>query len=341
MTTTTDSSPKDNPTLAFAELQPDDVLNALDELGIRCDGRLLTLNSYENRVYQVGTEDGRSVVAKFYRPERWSDAAITEEHAFSTELHELDIPVVPPLRMDGHTLHKHGPFRLSVTECHPGRPPELDDTDLLEQLGRLVARIHLHGQIEPFEHRPWLTIEAFGERSADYLLDNRFIPAELEDVYDGLVEHLLDAVDDCFERAGDVAWIRLHGDFHPGNVLVQNDRLHIVDLDDARMGPAIQDLWMFLSGDRAEQTPQLASLLTGYEQFRRFDARELWLIEGLRTLRIMHYAAWIARRWEDPAFKTAFPWFDTQKYWDEHILSLREQQALMQEPPLVWQADGR
>ncbi len=338
MTSSNNSSHHGNPTLAFAGLQPDDVLNALDGLGIHCDGRLLTLNSYENRVYQVGTEDGRFVVAKFYRPERWSDAAILEEHAFSAELHALDIPVVPPVVIEGRSLHKHGPFRLSVAECHPGRPPELDDADLLEQLGRLVARIHLHGEIEPFSARPALTIDDFGERSADFLLENRFIPVELEGVYEGLVEYLLDAVEDCFERAGDVAWIRLHGDFHPGNVLVQNDRLHIVDLDDARMGPAVQDLWMFLSGDRAEQTPQLASLLAGYEQFRRFDARELWLVEGLRTLRIMHYAAWIARRWEDPAFRTAFPWFDTRKYWDEHILSLREQQALMQEAPLVWQS---
>ncbi len=338
MTSPTKTTPDIDPTLAFAGLQPDDVLNALDELGLRCDGRLLTLNSYENRVYQVGTEEGRFVVAKFYRPERWTDAAILEEHAFSAELHALDIPVVPPMIIDGRTLHKHGPFRLSVAECHPGRSPELDDADLLEQLGRLIARIHLHGEIEPFAARPSLTIEGFGDHSADFLLEKHFIPVELEGVYEGLVEHLLNAVEDCFERAGDVSWIRLHGDFHPGNVLVQNERLHIVDLDDARMGPAVQDLWMFLSGDRDEQTPQLASLLTGYTQFRHFDARELWLIEGLRTLRIMHYAAWIARRWDDPAFKTAFPWFDTRKYWDEHILSLREQQALMQEPPLVWQA---
>ena len=337
----TPDSDFDDPTLAFASLQPDDVLNALDGLGIRCDGRLLTLNSYENRVYQVGTEDGPFVVAKFYRPDRWSAAAILEEHSFSAALSALDIPVVPPLVIGGQSLHKHGPFRVSVADCHPGRPPELDDADLLEQLGRLIARIHLHGETSDFMHRPALTIEDFGDRSADFLLEKHFIPVELEAVYDGLVEHLLDAVDACFDRAGDVPWIRLHGDFHPGNVLVQNERLHIVDLDDARMGPAVQDLWMFLSGDRDEQTPQLASLLSGYEQFRPFDARELWLVEGLRTLRIMHYAAWIARRWEDPAFKAAFPWFDSRKYWDEHILSLREQLALMQEPPLVWQSEVR
>lgn len=330
----------DNPALAFAALQPNDVLAAVESLGFECDGRLLTLNSYENRVYQVGVEDHEPVVAKFYRPGRWSDDAILEEHAFSADLAALDIPVVPPIDIDGRTLHERGPFRLSVSPCHPGRPPELDDEHLLEQLGRLVARIHLHGEAGLFDHRPTLDIESFGESSADFLLENEFVPVELEQVYEGLAEHLLDGVDACFERAGDVENIRLHGDFHPGNVLVQGDRVHIVDLDDARNGPSVQDLWMFLSGDREEQTPQLAVLLDGYRQFRPFDARELNLVEGLRTLRIMHYAAWLARRWDDPAFKLAFPWFDSRRYWDDHILTLREQLALMQEPALEWRNGG-
>ena len=326
-------------TLAFASLEPNDVLGALDALDFDCDGRLLALNSYENRVYQVGIAGRRPVVAKFYRPGRWSDEAILEEHAFSAELSALDIPVVPPIAVNEQTLHRHGPFRLSVSRCHPGRAPELDNSDLLEQLGRLVARIHLHGESKPFRHRPTLDVESFGEASVDYLLDHRFIPPELEEVYEGLAEHLLDAVDAAFDRCNSCRTIRLHGDFHPGNVLVQGEQLHIVDLDDMRNGPAIQDLWMFLSGNRDEQTPQLATLLRGYEQFRAFDAMELNLIEALRTLRIMHYAAWLARRWDDPAFKLAFPWFDSRKYWDDHILTLREQLALLQEPTLEWRAD--
>ena len=328
----------DASTLAYIELEPNGILAPLEELGFRCDGRFLTLNSYENRVFQVGIEDERPVVAKFYRPGRWSDEAIHEEHAFSTELADMDIPVVPPLTLDGKTLHTAGHFRISVSPCRGGRAPDLDNRDLMRQLGRLIARIHLAGEAKPFSHRPRLDVDSFGVRSADYLLDNDFIPEEMVDVYDGIVDHLLDGIESCFDRAGGVNEIRLHGDFHPGNVLVNGEQLHIVDLDDARTGPAVQDLWMFLSGDRNEQTPQLDTLLQGYLEFREFDARELHLIEALRTMRIMHYAAWLARRWDDPAFKTAFPWFNTRRYWDEHILSLREQAALMQERPLDWHA---
>jgi len=322
-------------TLAYQDLQPDDILDALEQVGYRCDGRFLTLNSYENRVYQIGIEDGEAVVAKFYRPGRWSDDAILEEHAFTQELAEQEIPVVAPLATDGETLHRFDEFRFSVSPCRGGRAPELDDKEMLGQLGRLLARIHLHGETAAFKHRPTIDIESYGDDSVDFLLDNDFIPYESIDVYEGIVEHLLDSVEACYERAGATSYIRLHGDFHPGNVLVNRDRLHIVDLDDARTGPAIQDLWMFLSGDQHEQQPQLQTLLDGYEEFRRFDARELNLIEALRSLRLLYYAAWLARRWEDPAFKFAFPWFNTGRFWDEHILSLREQIALMQEPPLA------
>ena len=326
----------DEATLAFADLQPDDVLDSLESHGFSCDGRLLTLNSYENRVYQVGIDNEPPVVAKFYRPARWDDAAILEEHQFAGELANLDIPVVPPLEVDGRTLNTHGHFRFSVSTCHGGRSPDLDNHALLKQLGRLVGRIHLHGETAAFRHRPSIDIESFGYASADYLLDQDFIPPELQPVYEGITEMLFEGIDSSFDRAGGVAQIRLHGDFHPGNVLVQESRLHIVDLDDARTGPPVQDLWMFLSGDRTEQTPQLKTLLDGYEEFRPFDAAELNLIEALRTLRIMHYAAWLARRWDDPAFKVAFPWFDSPRYWDSHILDLREQAALMSEPPLEW-----
>ncbi|HEX6260921.1 MAG TPA: serine/threonine protein kinase [Woeseiaceae bacterium] len=325
-----------DPVLAYSALRPDDILAALEGLGFDCDGRFLALNSYENRVYRVGIEEQPPVVAKFYRPARWTDAAILEEHRFTTELADQEIPVVAPLVINGRTLHHCGPFRVAVAPWRGGRAPELDEPGLLQQLGRLVARMHLQGEMRRFEHRPALDIESYGDASRDYLLDNDFIPQDLVEVYEGVVADLLDGVHAAFERSGNARTLRLHGDFHPGNVLVNEGQLHIVDFDDARSGPAVQDIWMFLSGDRDEQTPQLAALLEGYEEFRRFDARELHLVEALRTLRIMHYAAWIARRWEDPAFKVAFPWFNTARYWDEHLLTLREQAALVQELPLEW-----
>ena len=325
-------------TLAFNELHPEQILTTIDELGYRCDGRFLTLNSYENRVYQVGQEDGPPLVAKFYRPGRWPDAAILEEHAFCQELASNDIPVVAPLASGGRTLHHCGPFRLSVSPCRGGRAPDLDNEVLLTQIGRLIARIHLVGDTSAFVHRPKLDVDEYGQQSCDFLLEHDFIPRELRDAYEGLREHLFANIAACFARAGGIVNLRIHGDFHPGNVLVAGEMVHIVDLDDTRTGPAVQDLWMFLSGDRHEQTPQLETLLSGYEEFRSFDARELHLVEALRTLRIIHYAAWIARRWDDPAFRIAFPWFDTHRYWDEHILSLREQVSLMEEPPLQWVA---
>ncbi|MDX1431305.1 MAG: serine/threonine protein kinase [Gammaproteobacteria bacterium] len=322
--------------IAYQELQPDDILGAVESLGYLCDGRLLALNSYENRVYRVGLEGDEPLVAKFYRPGRWSDLAIEEEHAFAAELAAEEIPVVAPLAHDGLTLHHRGAFRFALYPCRGGRSPELDDKRLLRQLGRFVARIHICGERTDFVHRPNLDVASFGEASRDYLLESGFIPRDLEQAYASLCEDLLGAVRACEARAGTTRRIRAHADMHPGNVLVLDDRVHIVDLDDTRMAPAVQDLWMFLSGDRLEQTPQLDELLAGYTEFRHFDTRELNLLEALRTLRIMHYAAWLARRWEDPAFKRAFPWFHTPRYWDEHVLALREQAALMQEPPLVW-----
>ncbi len=327
----------DDATLAYLNLKPDDILDAVESLGFRCDGRFLALNSYENRVYRVGIDNDRPVVTKFYRPQRWSDAAILEEHAFSIELAASDIPIVTPHEQHGATLHHHGAFRFALYPYHGGRAPELDDMTLLRQLGRLIARIHLVGETEVFADRPTLDIASFGYRSHDYLLDNEWIPADLEPAYTSTCALLFEGIERCFELAGSPEPIRLHADFHPGNVLVDRDVVHIVDLDDARMGPAVQDLWMFLSGDRHEQTPQLAELLAGYTEFADFDPRELHLIEALRTLRVMHYAAWLAKRWEDPAFRQAFPWFEDRRYWDEHILALREQAALMLETPLEWQ----
>ncbi len=329
----------DDSTLAFTQLQPDDILETLDELGFNCNGRFLALNSYENRVYKIGVEDDDSIVVKFYRPGRWSNEAILEEHAFAMELVKQEIPVVPPLSINEQTLFHAGLFRVAVYPCRGGRAPELDDFEALQQLGRLVARIHLVGDTADFEYRPQIDVESYGIASREYLLDEGFIPDEMHDAYASIAELVIDGVEQSGERSGAFEELRLHADFHPGNVLVAAENFHIVDLDDARSGPAVQDLWMFLSGNRDEQTPQLTALLRGYEEFRNFDARELHLIEALRSLRIMHYAAWLARRWEDPAFKQAFPWFNTRRYWDEHVLTLREQVALMQEPPLEWRGD--
>jgi Ser/Thr protein kinase RdoA (MazF antagonist) len=320
----------------FSALNPDAVLDALDSIGLRSDGRLLTLNSYENRVYQVGLDDAPPVVAKFYRAARWPDAAILEEHAFIATLAEREIPVVPATVINGHTLHEFNGFRFALFSKQGGRAPELDRADTLQWMGRFIARIHAVGALQAYQHRPTLNIQTFGIEPSEYLLAHDFIPAELIAVYRGVVAHALDSVRRNFERAGDVKALRLHGDCHAGNVLWTDDGPHFVDFDDSRMGPAIQDLWMLLSGDRAEQTRQLTEMLIGYEDFYDFDPRELHLLEALRTLRLIHYSAWIARRWDDAAFPAAFPWFNTQRYWQDRILELREQIALMDEPPLPY-----
>ena len=321
----------------FAALDPDRVLDALASVGLHGDGRLLALNSYENRVYQVGIDDGKPVVAKFYRPGRWSDAAILEEHAFMTELHEKEIPVVPAQSLAGRTLHEFQGYRFAVFERHGGRAPELDRRDVLEWTGRFIGRIHAVGAVRPFAERPALDVDTFGVASRDYLLAQGFLPPELVDAYRSIADQALDGVRRCYDRAGEVTHLRLHGDCHGGNVLWTDAGPHFVDFDDARMGPAVQDLWMMLSGERSDMVRQLSDILAGYEDFCEFDARQLHLVEALRTLRLMHYAAWLARRWDDPAFPAAFPWFNTQRYWQDRILELREQVALMDEPPL-WPA---
>ena len=324
------------PAPPYAGLTPDRVLDALESVGLAADGRLLALNSYENRVYQVGVEDAAPVVAKFYRPARWSDDAILEEHAFTAELAAREIPVVAPLAIDGRTLHAHAGFRFAVYPRHGGRAPELDDPDTLEWLGRFIGRIHAVGSVAAFLHRPRLDVASFGDEPLAFLLDGDWLPADLRAAYAAIATQALDGVRAAFDRAGDVAPIRLHGDCHAGNVLWTEDGPHFVDFDDARMGPAVQDLWMLLSGERAEMTRQLADVLAGYEDFHAFDARELQLVEALRTLRLIHYSAWLARRWNDPAFPATFPWFGSQRYWQDQVLTLREQVAAMQEPPLPW-----
>jgi Ser/Thr protein kinase RdoA (MazF antagonist) len=315
-------------------LTPDVVLDALEGVGWRGDGRLLALNSYVNRVYQVWCEDAPPVVAKFYRPARWSDAQILEEHAFVAELAAHEVPAVAPLAHDGATLHHHAGFRFAVFPRHGGRAPELDDRPTLERLGMYIGRIHAIGAARLFEVRPALCVQEFGDDARDYLLAHDFVPPDLRAAYTAVADQALEGVRAAYARTGTLGTLRLHGDCHGGNVLWTDAGAHFVDFDDARNGPAIQDLWMLLSGDRAAMERQLRAILDGYERFRRFDPRELLLVEALRTLRLVHYAAWLARRWDDPAFPAAFPWFNTQRYWQDRILELREQVATLSEPPL-------
>lgn len=321
----------------YAALMPDCVLDALESIGLHADGRLIALNSYENRVYQIWLEDAPAVVVKFYRPGRWSNAEILEDHAFTLDLAEREIPVVPPMVIAGRTLFEHAGFRFAVYPRRGGRVPELSDPATLEWLGRFIGRIHAVGALNVYRHRPTLDIESFGVEPRGFLLAHDWLPKELREVWSGVSAQALAGVRRAFDRAGDVSHIRLHGDCHMGNVLWTDDGPHFVDFDDSRMGPAVQDLWMLLSGSRGDMTRQLSDVLAGYEDFMAFDPRELHLVEALRTLRLIHYSAWIARRWDDPAFPAAFPWFDEPRYWEERILELREQIALMDEEPL-WPA---
>ena len=331
----------------FAALTPDVVLDALASVGLYGDGRLMALSPYENRVYQVTLEDGQRVVAKFYRPERWSQAQILEEHAFAAELAAAEVPAVGPLVLNGSTLHTHGGFAFSVSPWRGGRGPELDDFEVLEWIGRFLARIHTVGAAQPFAHRPALNVQTFGADSRDWLLAHEIIPLDMQSTWQGACENALELIASSALSTGDggqfglnqARQIRLHGDCHPGNILwTPTDQPgggpHFVDLDDARMGPAVQDLWMLLSGDRSQRTQQLSALLEGYEQFRSFDRRELALIEPLRTLRLIHYSAWLARRWQDPVFPVNFPWFGSSDYWRGQVDMLHEQIEAMGEEPL-------
>ncbi|HSV80657.1 MAG TPA: serine/threonine protein kinase [Ramlibacter sp.] len=329
----------------YEALTPDAVLDALDSVGLRGDGRLMGLSSYENRVYRAYLEEPveghAGVVAKFYRPGRWSEAQILEEHAFAAELMAAEVPAVGPLLLGGSTLHHHAGFAFSVSPLRGGRPPELDDTEVLEWIGRFLARIHTVGAARPFTTRPALDLPAFALEPRDWLLANQAIPLDVEQPWSDACERAIEAIGrQCrWSAAGDpdgLRLLRLHGDCHPGNILWTPDAgPHFVDLDDARTGPAVQDLWMLLSGERHQRQKQLGALLDGYEQLRDFDRRELALIEPLRTLRLIHYSAWLARRWDDPAFPAAFPWFGSSDYWKGQVQMLEEQIEAMEEPALV------
>jgi Ser/Thr protein kinase RdoA (MazF antagonist) len=320
----------------FQDLTPDRIMDAVESIGLRCDGRLTALNSFENRVYQVGIADAAPLIAKFYRPRRWSDAAIGEEHAFCTELAGAEVPVVAPLALSGgRTLATAHGFRFALYPRRPGRAPELDDDETIGWLGRFIARIHAVGARMSFMRRPRLGVESYGDASLAVLAKHPLLPQSLRAAYASVANHALERVRARYADAGAVTEIRLHADCHAGNILWTDDGPHFVDFDDCRMGSAIQDLWMLLSGDRAAMTRQLNAVIKGYRMFRDFDPRELWLIEPLRTLRMIQHSAWLAERWHDPAFPAAFPWFGTERYWQDQILALKEQLAAMDEPPLM------
>ena len=318
----------------FDKLTPDLLIDAVESQGFLSDGGFLALNSYENRVYQIGIENKTPMIAKFYRPNRWTDEQIFEEHQFCFQLQEQELPVVCPwLNSEGKSISHHEGFRFALYERKGGRAPELDNLDNLFILGRLLGRFHGIGATQPFKYRPTLNVKNFGWDSYE-LISKDFMPKELSPAYDSLALDVLKAIDEILAGYGQINNIRVHGDCHSGNILWRDDYPHFVDFDDARMAPAIQDIWMLLSGDREEQTAQITEIIQGYNEFYDFDYRQLRLIEVFRTLRIMHHSAWIARRWSDPAFPRAFSWFDSPRYWSDHILALREQLAALNEPPL-------
>lgn len=319
----------------FDLLKPERVLEAAESVGLVTDGRLLALNSYENRVWQIGLDESEPVIAKFYRPGRWSDAAIAEEHAFTAELAATGLSVVAPLAFDDQTLHEHAGFRFALFPRRGGHAPEPAHEDTLRAIGRALGRMHAVGRAASFRHRTAISIEQLGRAQRDWLLDHDWVPPHLEPAFRTLTEDLLSHCESAWSRAGDITGIRLHGDCHPGNILWR-DEPHFVDLDDCRTGPAVQDLWMLISGERADRESQWQWLLDEYALFSDFDARELHLVEALRALRMIHYQGWLAQRWDDPAFPAAFPWFDDDRHWENVVAQLREQLSEMQEPAVQW-----
>lgn len=328
MISTVDAAP-------FANLSPDLIVDAVETAGFPSDGRILALGSYENRVFQVGVEAGEPVVAKFYRPGRWTDAAIAEEHAFARELAAAEIPVIAPFELPRVEAFGDGPvpvfqgFRLAVYPRRGGQWPELGNEEDRQWIGRFLGRIHAVGASRRFEHRPRLSPEAMGRQSVDWLLSDDRIPDYIAHRYERVSAELLEVVEARFAAAGALRYLRIHGDCHRNNVLWTARGPHFVDLDDCMTGPAIQDLWMLLAGRPDEMRVQLAEILEGYSQFADFDPVETRLIESLRALRMVHYAAWLARRWDDPAFPRAFPWFGEARYWENHAAELEEQLGVL------------
>jgi len=326
-------SKPESQTAPYEGLTPELILQAIESVELEPTGSLLALNSYENRVYQVELADNSFIIAKFYRPGRWSDAAIMEEHQFSYELGDQDIPVICPMMREGYSLLEHEGYRFALYPRRGGRWPELEDPQTLQQLGRMIGRIHAIGRTDRFEYRQHLTVENYGQAALDFLLENEFVPSEMLHNFQQAAQALLDQVQIMFEAIAP-SYLRIHGDFHPGNILCMDHNFHFVDLDDCCMGPAIQDLWMMLSGEQHEMAGQLKDILEGYETFTSFDYSEIALIEALRGLRLIYYCGWLARRWQDPAFPKHFPWFNTPRYWEEQMITFREQLERCHAPTL-------
>lgn len=317
----------------YYRLSPDIVIDATESIGMVSDYRILALNSFENRVYQVGLEQGEPIIVKFYRPKRWTDAQIIEEHAFSQELADADLQVIAPLAPGGKTLHEYQGYRFTAYPRRGGHPISIDNMDVLFRLGQYLGRMHAMGAVRPFTHRN--TLDVAGQMKTDMeFLQTKFIPAELQEAYGSLARDVLATIERRLAELPETDFLRLHGDCHAGNILWRDDKPWFLDFDDSINGPAMQDIWMLLSGNRHEQEQQLAEISDGYNEFNDFNAAELGWVEILRTWRIVHQAAWVGRRWSDPAFPRAFTWFDGPRYWPDHILQLREQLAALNEAPL-------
>ncbi|MFV0575851.1 MAG: serine/threonine protein kinase [Vibrio sp.] len=315
----------------FEALTPDFMWNALASIGVRAESGLLALNSYENRVYQFTDEDRKRYVVKFYRPQRWSQAQILEEHEFSQELEENEIPIAAPCVINGETLHQYEGYYFSLFNSVGGRQFEVDNLDQLEGVGRFLGRIHQVGKAKPFVHRPTIGLEEYLYQPRKLLENSNFIPSYLENSFFTDLDVLIQQIEQHWVEPSTI--IRLHGDCHPGNILWRDGPM-FVDLDDSRNGAAIQDLWMLLSGERQDKLMQLDVILEAYDEFSTFDTNQLKLIEPLRGLRMVHYMAWLAKRWQDPAFPIAFPWFNDAKYWENQVLSFKEQISALHEPAL-------
>ncbi len=316
----------------YSHLTPDLVISAVESLGFLSDARIFPLNSYENRVYQVGIDEAEPMIAKFYRPLRWTDAAILEEHAFSQQLADLELPAVAPWKNpDGQTLHRYGGYRFALYRRQGGQAPEQDDFDQLLWLGRLLGRFHQAAKTDLFQERPTLSVQRLIREPADFILQSEFLPPYLKERYDTVTATLEQRINHIFHEV-QPRFLRCHGDCHIGNILWHRETgPWFVDFDDCMNAPAVQDLWMLLAGSRNEQRAQFSELLEGYEEFSDFDRRELQLIEPLRSMRMVHYAGWLAKRWDDPAFPAAFHWFNNAHYWQNHVNSLQEQLMLLDE----------